>query len=246
MKLPPFSCLPLLLCLLLPPAFAQPIGTTVATDIGGSAENAKGAEMRDQVNAVWGLVRAKKLPEAELAAADLQKKFESSFDSAQPHYSFQSREEYLEFKSASPQAFEWIDWGYKECLQIQAFIAADRRNFPAALSLLTAIEAIAPVSAGTLTERGYILNQLGKPEDAMAAYKRALALSRRYRSQQQHQAVALRGVGFALIELHRLDEAEAAFQESLKTDPNSQVAMNELAYIRQVRAKSAPKPAAAL
>lgn len=231
------SLISLILCLLLPTAHGQKISETVTTTLQGYADNAKGAHLREQVNDLAALVRAKKLPEANRVATDLQRKFELSFNTKMHQYTFQSKEEYLEFKNSSPQSFEWIDWGYKECLQIQAFIASERRDFPAALSILATIEAIAPVSAGTATERGYILNQIGRPEDALAAYKRALSLSTRYRSQRPLQATALRGIGFALIELQRLDEAERTFHDSLKIEPNNKVALGELAYIRDLRAK---------
>ena len=145
-----------------------------------------------------------------------------------PQYSFQSKEEYLEFKSTSPQDFEWIDWGYKVTLQMKAFIAVERRDFPAALSILAAIEAVAPVSAGTAAERGYVLNQLGQPENALAAYRKSHSLSIRYQSQRPYQAAALRGMGFALIELQRLDEAEGVFQDSLKIEPNNKLALDEV------------------
>jgi tetratricopeptide (TPR) repeat protein len=50
-------------------------------------------------------------------------------------------------------------------------------------------------------------------------------------------ARSLRGVGFGLIELGKLDEAEASFQESLKHAPNHPTALAELDYIKQLRAK---------
>ncbi|SDN10210.1 tetratricopeptide repeat protein [Polaromonas sp. JS666] len=227
----------LTICAVLPVAQAQKVGETVATPFQGFAHSAKGSQLRDQVNDLVALVRAKRLSDAERKAIELQEKFEASFDRKMRQYSFQSKEEYLEFKQSAPEQFEWIDWGYKETLQMKAFIAADKREFPTALSILATIEKIAPASAGTAAERGYILNQLGQPENALAAYKKALSLSTRYQSQRPFQAAALRGIGFALIELSKLDEAEAVFNDSLKIEPANKVALNELAYIRDLRAK---------
>jgi tetratricopeptide (TPR) repeat protein len=243
MKLPAAALL-LLLSLPMSPAFGQKVGETITTEMLGLVDSAKGAQFHEQVNAVAALVRAKRLDEANAAAIELQKRFEGLFDPAMHHYTFQSKEEFQEFKAGSDEAFEWIDWGYHQCLHMQAFVAAERRDFPAALSILTAIEGIAPVSAGAANERGYILNQMGKPDDALVAYQRALLLATRYPSQQPYRALALRGIGFALIELQRLDEAEASFQESLKIDPNNRLALNELTYIRQLRAKAGSQKAA--
>jgi tetratricopeptide (TPR) repeat protein len=45
------------------------------------------------------------------------------------------------------------------------------------------------------------------------------------------KARLLRGRGYALTELNRLEEAQAAYQESLKLDPDSELAKHELTYI---------------
>ena len=229
------SLIALAMVVFLPAAYGQATGETVVTHLEGYSESAKGAHLREQANRLTALVRERKLSEAEVAAIDLQKKFERTFDPKVKQYSFQSKEEYAEFRGSSVIAFEWIDWGYKECLQVQAFIAADRRDFPAALSILETVEAVAPMSAGASIERGYVLNQLGRPSEALAAYRRSHALATRYRAQRPYLAVALRGIGFALIELQRIEEAEAAFHESLSIEPGNRVALHELAYIRELR-----------
>lgn len=48
---------------------------------------------------------------------------------------------------------------------------------------------------------------------------------------------AKRGIGYALTELGRLDEAEAKFRECLRIDPDDTGAKHELEYIRQLREK---------
>lgn len=49
-----------------------------------------------------------------------------------------------------------------------------------------------------------------------------------------------RGRGFALTELGRLDEAEAAYNEALKIDPNDDRAKHELEYIAHLKAGGSP------
>jgi tetratricopeptide (TPR) repeat protein len=46
---------------------------------------------------------------------------------------------------------------------------------------------------------------------------------------------AWRGVGFNLVELHQLDAAQDAFNESLRIEPDNPAAMHELEYLRQLR-----------
>lgn len=57
------------------------------------------------------------------------------------------------------------------------------------------------------------------------------------------RAKAQRGRGYALIELNRLDEAEAAYNESLKLEPGNGLALRELRYIADARAGQAKSEA---
>ena len=50
-----------------------------------------------------------------------------------------------------------------------------------------------------------------------------------------HEARSLRGMGFALIELGKLDEAEKMFKKSLKLMPGHPSALSELQYIKDLR-----------
>lgn len=52
---------------------------------------------------------------------------------------------------------------------------------------------------------------------------------------------AKRNMGYALIELGRLDEAEKKYKEALKIDKKDQKAKNELEYIKQLRSKQDAK-----
>ena len=71
--------------------------------------------------------------------------------------------------------------------------------------------------------------------EALGAYRHGLGLAREFESSRREEAVALRGIGFALIELGRLDEAEAVFLESLEADPDNEAALNELRHIEHLR-----------
>lgn len=56
------------------------------------------------------------------------------------------------------------------------------------------------------------------------------------------QGAALRCQGYALIEIHRYDEAEKRYRQALAIDANDQKAQNELRYIAQQRAKAKVTP----
>ena len=216
-------------------AHAQGRSETVSTKLQSMAANAKSADLRPQGNELVALVAAKKFAEADQRALALRKAYESTFDASLKQFTFHNQAEFEEFSKSTAAKFEWIDWGYAQCLQMQAYLAAERRDFPVALAHLQTIESIAPVSAGSAVEAGYVLNQSGKTEAGLIAYRRAHALAEKYPSQRQYRAPALRGIGFALIDLKRLDEAERAFLDSLKIEPGNKIALNELAYIQAER-----------
>lgn len=70
----------------------------------------------------------------------------------------------------------------------------------------------------------------------------ALAPKQPEHERQRMHARSLRGMGFALIELGRLDDAERQFNASLKIEPNSPAALSELKYIAEQRAGAGGKP----
>jgi tetratricopeptide (TPR) repeat protein len=207
-------------------------------------KNTKGSELRGQAGALFELVKAKKFVEAEQLATQLRHAYEVQFNKHLKQYTFQSENEYAEFKRTSSDQFEWIDWGYKECLQMLAFIKSEKRDFHGAIENLREIEQLAPTSATSLIESGYILNKLGMYNEALSTYLDALELSTKYATQQPFQAASLRGIGHSFTELNQLNEAETAYQDSLKLDPRNPVALKELKYIQSLRdsnkAKQAP------
>ena len=54
-------------------------------------------------------------------------------------------------------------------------------------------------------------------------------------------ARAWRGMAFSLVEMNKLDEAEALYAKCLALDARDATALHELAYVRQVRAKAVAK-----
>lgn len=96
-----------------------------------------------------------------------------------------------------------------------------------------------------------------QPEEPVLLFERAAALNglRRYdevaASMQTmlggeiaafDRARALRVLGIALIDLNRLDDAEAALNQSIALEPNNPSARNELIYIQNLRRGAPPKP----
>jgi tetratricopeptide (TPR) repeat protein len=86
------------------------------------------------------------------------------------------------------------------------------------------------------SERGTALNALHRFNDSLTNYADALAIPD---LDPSLRARLERGRGFALTELKRLDEAEAAYNASLKDEPGNTAALGELKYIAGLRAGGA-------
>lgn len=84
-----------------------------------------------------------------------------------------------------------------------------------------------------LGEKGVALSALGRYAEAVAVLDAGIAANQ---GSEQEMARLHRGRGVSLIDLNRLDDAEAALKTSLELQPNHPVALNELKYIEQLRA----------
>lgn len=98
----------------------------------------------------------------------------------------------------------------------------------------------APVNALYLVEYGHVFHIKKEWQKALEIFKEAELAAQTYSPEDvkiKELTRAKRGIGFSLIELGRLDEAEAKFKECLDIDPNDEGAKIELAYINQLRDK---------
>lgn len=123
---------------------------------------------------------------------------------------------------------------YGQAAFLLGWAAVDRKDPKAALAWLDRGLAFQPDNVFLISERGAALTMQRRWADSLAAYESGLALDS-FLLTGGDRATLLRGKGFALIELNRLDEAEAAYRQSLELVPDHGGALNELAYIDQLR-----------
>jgi tetratricopeptide (TPR) repeat protein len=93
-------------------------------------------------------------------------------------------------------------------------------------------------NAQYLIEYAYTVRVNGQLDRSLDLYKQAEKIASRVQdrdSAAHWRAAALRGQGYAYSELQRWDEATKAYQRSLKFEPDSELARNELRYIEQHR-----------
>lgn len=108
----------------------------------------------------------------------------------------------------------------------------ETKQMQAAITALDKGLKLQPGEPGLVGEKGVALAALGRFGEAVAMYDAALATGQ---GDPMLLARLHRGRGVVLIDLKRLDEAEAALKTSLELQPNHPLALNELKYIAQIR-----------
>lgn len=118
--------------------------------------------------------------------------------------------------------------------------AVERHDYREAISWLDRGLALQPLERSVLTERIAVMHGQQQWDEALKAADAALASGDLLIT--IHPASLHRKRGFSLVELGRLDEAQAAYEESLNTEPDNAAALRELDYIRGLRRGAAPTP----
>jgi len=197
-----------------------------------------GSEHAPQVDRAARLAAANELDEAAALVEAVLADFAALMAKREAKYVCVANSLELDlYREQVPEGSElvWIDWSYCAALHERAFILVARGRLPEGLAALDAEIAAAPFGAAAHNEKGFVQNKLGHPELALKSYQRALELSSAHASQAADQPLALRGLGFSLTELGRFDQAEAAYRRSLELDPDNEIALNELEYLRRAR-----------
>lgn len=106
-----------------------------------------------------------------------------------------------------------------------------------AMETLSAGLVLQPYHVRMRNELGFLEQSLGRSEQALETFRLAEVAAQDPADDDGRASLtrAMRGVGFALIELDRLDEAEAKFRAVLRIDPDDKMAQSELRYIRDLR-----------
>jgi tetratricopeptide (TPR) repeat protein len=139
---------------------------------------------------------------------------------------------------------------YSDALYMIAFCQIELEDLVAAERTLARALEVIPDDVMYLSELGHIYQARHDFQKALENYERAVASVERLRAQPGAASLrilgsdlvswhgrALRGVGFSLIELDRLDEAEATYRRALAINPNDEQSQTELAFIAERRAQ---------
>lgn len=136
---------------------------------------------------------------------------------------------------------EWCD-----ALFYKAYCLVELGRVPEAEAVLARACEMMPGDPMYLSELGDAQQRQGKSEAALATFEKALAAATALAAEPdaaerspggrppvQWQTRALRGIGYALVELGRLEDARATYRRALDIDPNDATAKKELEYVNE-------------
>lgn len=126
---------------------------------------------------------------------------------------------------------------YPDAALLLATYANEMKRPEEALAYLERGLALQPDDGNLVSEKAAALGALRRPAEELALADAWLA--RNPLGGARNRARLMRDKGFALTELGRLDEAEAAYRASLKEEPGHKGALYELDYIAKQRAGGA-------
>jgi tetratricopeptide (TPR) repeat protein len=156
------------------------------------------------------------------------------------HRRFWGHNEYMEYAEKTGHSIAYIEDAYNKMFYCYAVIHIERGNWDAAEEYLRQ-------GLKQLPNEPHLLNEMGmlfQSKNKSSLEKNDLEKSIKYFMQaidsdlclSEMEARGLRGIGFSLIELGDLDMAEEYFNASLLVE-DSELAHNELKYIKQLREK---------
>ena len=114
----------------------------------------------------------------------------------------------------------WVGRSYSKAWYQLADVDMQEERFDNTLLCVESGLTLEPDHPGLWIEKGYILNRLGRHDEALRCYETAATI--RDWATLGQVARALRGQGAALIDLSRLGDAEAAFRRSLELEPDNE------------------------
>jgi len=128
---------------------------------------------------------------------------------------------------------------YPQASLLLGSLANETRDYKEAIKVLDQGLAFQPLNAALTAERNASLMQLKRFAEVLTSVDAVLANALSPPGADVH-ARLLRNKGYALGELNRLDEAEAAYKDSLNLAPNHPTALNELNYLARLKRGAKP------
>jgi tetratricopeptide (TPR) repeat protein len=124
-------------------------------------------------------------------------------------------------------------------LYVKAFALVDLDRLDDAQSAFERLVSFAPKHARYINELAYVLLKKKEWQYSIETYSSAEAAATFTPERRDYErCVAFRGIGFDLVELGRLDDAEASYRKCLAIIPGEPKSLGEIEYIKEQRKKT--------
>ena len=133
-----------------------------------------------------------------------------------------------------------VDTTCSDALYFRGYSELDLGNIETAQSYIERAIEMSPNNSRYLSELGHIHQTNKKWKEALEVFITSEESAELYSPENvkvRELTRAKRGVGFALTELNRIDEAEKKYEECLALNPNDKGAAQELVYLKKLREK---------
>lgn len=131
----------------------------------------------------------------------------------------------------------WVPCAYPRAAYYLGFLELQQGRAEEAMAALEFGLKLDPAHPLLHQEKAQVYMRTGRPTQALAEFD--AVLSNQDAISRQHWSLALRQKGVTLIDLNRLDEAEACLKRSLELEPGNEIATKELLYIGSLRSGGA-------
>jgi Flp pilus assembly protein TadD len=131
------------------------------------------------------------------------------------------------------------NWGY--AYYLKAYALLDLGRVAEAKAQLQRAVTLSPQNSQFLSELGHVYQLEKNWQTALQIFQRAESAAKEFspaNARNGELGRAWRGMGFAYVELNRLDDAEAMYRQCLELDKNDAAAMRELRYVQGVKARA--------
>lgn len=147
---------------------------------------------------------------------------------------------YAAMAAAAKQDAIVVEPTWSDAHFLKAYALLELKRLDDARASLERALSMAPYNSQYLSEMAYTFQAEGRWDEAIERYQQAESAAEGYSPPDVRAGElsrALRGQGYALIELGRLDEAQAIYRRAIAADPADKASARELEYIRMLRSK---------
>ena len=201
------------------------------------------AQALDEIGLAFAAINDKEPERALTIVEPVLAGFEKEFANEKRHiYCSETPEQegyYLNVAEGGADNVRLVDPKWCRAQFVRAFALVDLKRLDEAQKAFERLIGYAPQHARYLNEYAYVFLAKKEWQHSIDIYTRAEAAATFTPDRRdEERCVAFRGIGYDLVELGRLDDAEAMYRKCLAIIPDEPKSLGEIEYIKEQRKKT--------